>query len=56
MSNPFTIGKVYLWWPGNTDYPSTVVLVKQVSDSTWLVNYATEPDKEDWEVPEIELS
>jgi len=50
----FKPGDIVSWWPGDTDYPSTVELIQPV-EYGWRVNYAEDPISEDWDVLEEEL-
>jgi hypothetical protein len=53
-------GAMARWYPGQSDYPSTVVLIARVGDDRWRVAYGrdgrpTEPDGPDWVVEAEEL-
>jgi len=50
----FNPGDIVSWYPGDTDYPSTVELIQPV-EYGWRVNYFDDPIDEDWDVPESEL-
>lgn len=51
----FQIGMTVKWYPGNTDYPSLVILLDKDDEGNWLVAYANDGTSEKWQVPESDL-